>query len=139
MTLHGHSESPRWRVYRSVLAGSVGIRDEASPFPMSTFRPMDTDDSAEALAVHLNFVGFVGDALDYPPRAAALTSILGKSEHLPTCDARSLAELYPDESKPPELTDYAWNNVQIVLCAPGCPVLEASIQRGLELAKERGW
>jgi hypothetical protein len=61
------------------------------------------------------------------------------SDHLPGCTAKSLAELYPDEPQPPELSDVSWREIKIALCEPGCPVLQRSLDRGVELAREHGW
>ncbi len=60
-------------------------------------------------------------------------------KHLDACEAKSLAELYPDEDKPEYLSDYSWNNVKIMTCASGCPIMWVSIKRGIELVEANGW
>jgi hypothetical protein len=59
--------------------------------------------------------------------------------HLPECTALTLAEAYPGESKPEELSEAAWTEVAIARCAPDCPELARDIERGKRLAREHGW
>jgi hypothetical protein len=64
---------------------------------------------------------------------------LAQEGHLPECIAATLAQSYPDERKPEELSEAAWTEVYIAHCAPGCPILRRSLDRGVELAEEKGW
>jgi hypothetical protein len=41
--------------------------------------------------------------------------------HLPSCEAHSLAEMYPGDEKPDHLSDHAWRGIKFELCAEGCP------------------
>ena len=59
--------------------------------------------------------------------------------HLPGCTAPTLAEAFPDESKPDDMSDASWYEVRIARCERGCPILQRSLDRGRELAKEHGW
>lgn len=61
------------------------------------------------------------------------------SAHTAECTTASLAEIWPNETKPDHLTDYQWNEIVFCRCAPDCPVMEAAKERGRELAKEHGW
>lgn len=60
-----------WVPCLSALAATWGVKDIRAEYPMSTFRPTDSENEAVALAGEMNAVGFEGDGLDYVPRAAA--------------------------------------------------------------------
>jgi hypothetical protein len=60
-------------------------------------------------------------------------------EHLPGCSEPTLAELYPDEKKPDDMSDEAWYEIRVSLCVVGCPILERRRKRYVEIARKRGF
>lgn len=59
--------------------------------------------------------------------------------HLPGCTAKSLAELHSDERQPDGMSDFAWRELLVVVCAEGCPRSRRAVEYGLELMERGLW